>query len=198
MSLEKSNEYWSEKFRGLDFSNQEITNKEFEVCTFKECNFSEAIFRQCNFVDCEFSQCNLSMVNFAYSRFSDVSFRESKLIGIDWTKVSWPELTFSSPFKFYQSLISDCSFYGLSLQEITLEECKAHNVDFREADFSQANFAYTDLAGSFFNRTNLSGANFLEATNYDIDIYQNQIKNAKFSRHEAVRLLESLDIELVD
>lgn len=198
LNIDEKSEYWSETFDGLDFSCTEIESKEFDGCTFKECNFSEATFTRCNFVDCEFTRCNLSVVQIEYSKFSDVLFNESKLIGINWTKVSWPSLVFSSPIKFYKSIISDCSFYGLTLQDLVLDECKAHNVDFREGDFSNANFTYTDFTGSFFTNTNLSGADFSEATNYDINIYQNEIRRTKFSRFEAVRLLDCLEIELVD
>lgn len=198
MNFENSNEYWSETFKGLDLSCLEISSKEFDGCTFSACDFSEATLKNCNFVDCEFTQCNLSMVKIEYSKFNDVVFNESKLIGVNWTKVSWPGLLLSAPIKFYKSIVNDCSFYGLSLHELVLEECKAHSVDFREGDFSSANFSHTDLSGSFFTNTNLSGADFSEATNYDIDIYQNEIKRATFSRYEAVRLLDSLEIELVD
>lgn len=198
MNLEEKNEYWSEKFEGLDFSGKEISGKEFDGCTFNGCNFSESTLTKCNFVDCEFIKCNLSVVKIEYSKFSDVIFHESKLIGINWTKVSWSKFVFNSPVKFYKSIVNDCSFYGLSLQEIVLEECKAHNVDFRSGDFSNANFTYTDFTGSFFVNTNLTGADFSEATDYDIDIYQNEIKRAKFSRFESLRLLEGLEIELVD
>jgi uncharacterized protein YjbI with pentapeptide repeats len=198
LNLDEKSEYWSDTFEGLDCSHTEIDSKEFDGCTFKKCDFSEATFNRCNFVDCEFVDCNLSLVKIEYSKFSDVLFRESKLIGINWTKVAWPSLVFNSPIKFYKSIVNDCTFFGLSLQEIVLEECKAHNVDFREGDFSNGNFTYTDLAGSFFTNTNLSGADFSEATDYDINIYQNEIKRAKFSRYEAVGLLYSLEIELVD
>ena len=198
MNLDEKSEYWSHTFKDLDCSHTEIDSKEFDGCTFIKCDFSEATFNRCNFVDCEFIDCNLSLVKIEYSKFSDVLFRESKLIGINWTKVAWPSLVFSSPIKFYKSIINDCIFFGLSLQEIVLEDCKAHDVDFREGDFSNGNFTYTDLAGSFFTNTNLSGADFSEATDYDINIYQNEIKRAKFSRYEAVGLLYSLEIELVD
>lgn len=79
-----------------------------------------------------------------------------------------------------------------------MEGCKVHNVDFRDGDFSEANFTYSDFTGSLFSNTNLSGADFSEATDYDIDVLHNKIKHAKFSRFEAVRLLEGLEIELVD
>tara|TARA_R110002167_G_scaffold1903_9_gene9418 strand:- start:581 stop:1177 length:597 start_codon:yes stop_codon:yes gene_type:complete len=198
MELEKNSEHWSKSFKGLDFSDVKVQTVEFDDCTFEQCNFSGAIFSRCNFVNCEFTNCNLSVVKMEYSKFSDVCFRDSKLVGIDWTKVAWPRLLFSSPVKFYKSILNDCSFHGLSLPDLVLEECRAHNVDFRDGDFTNANFTYSDLSGCFFAKTNLTGANFSEATDYDIDIYHNTIKNAKFSRYEAVRLLDSLEIELVD
>lgn len=198
MDLAAKSEYWSETFKGLDLSGAELASIEFDGCTFEKCDFSEATFDHCNFVDCEFIGCNLSLLETGYSKFSDVSFRECKLIGINWTKVSWPRLIFTSPIKFYQSILNDCSFQGLSLQDLVMEECKAHNVDFREGDFSHSSFTYADLTGCLFNNTNLSGADFTDATGYDIDIHQNEIKKAKFSRFEAVRLLDCLEIELVD
>jgi fluoroquinolone resistance protein len=191
-------EYWSENFAGLDLSGQEISEKEFDGCTFKDCDFSEATFRRCNFVDCEFSQCNLSVVNIEYSKFSEVVFNESKLIGIDWSKADWPQLAFSAPIKLYKCILNDSSFFGLGFREIVIEECKARSADFRDGDFSNANFTYTDFAGCLFGNTNLSGADFTEATGYDIDIHHNVIKGAKFTRFEAVRLLDSLEIELID
>ena len=82
--------------------------------------------------------------------------------------------------------------------EVVIVECKAHDVDFREARLAEASFTYTDFAHSLFHNTDLSGADFTEATNYSIDIQANQIKHAKFSRLEAANLLTHLGIELVD
>ena len=130
--------------------------------------------------------------------FSDVFIEGCKVIGVDWTRASWSQYALASPIKLFKSIINDSSFFGLSLEEIEIEECKAHDVDFREGNFSQANFSHTDFTNSLFNNTNLTGASFIEATNYNIDIYFNEITKAKFSRFEAVRLLDSLNVELVD
>jgi len=198
LNFAEKNEYWSDKFKDLDLSDEEICSKEFEGCTFDRCNFSNTAFVRCVFTDCEFTDCNLSNSKIEYSQFSDVCFRDSKLIGIDWTKAAWSELIYNSPIKFYKSILNDSSFYGLCLQDLVLQECKALNVDFREGDLSHSNFTYTELQGSFFDNTNLSGVDFSEATDYNIDIHRNKLKNAKFSRFEAARLVESLDIQLVD
>ncbi len=169
----------------------------FDRCHFQQCDFSNAQFIDCRFVDCEWVQCNLSSVKITNSSFSETVFAESKMLGINWTQAKWPLIKIASPIKMYQCNISHSSFFELSLTELTLENCKAHEVDFREADCSQANFTYTDFTNSLFMHTKLIKADFTEAINYTIDVYENDIKKAKFSLPEAVSLLGSLNIELV-
>ena len=193
-----TSEYWSQTFKDLELSGAVLANKEFESCTFASCDFSEATFDHCKFVDCEFSQCNLSVADLGYSRFLDVTFHESKLVGINWTRGAWPSMGLNSPLQFHKSILNDCSFFGLAMRELIMEDCKVHQADFREGDFSRAKFSYTDFTGSLFGKTNLTEADFSEATAYDIDVYQNTLTGAKFTRYEAVRLLESLGLELVD
>ena len=193
-----NNEYLSNNFNNLNLSGKEVCFSEFDGCTFIECDFSETLFKKCKFIDCCFVKCNLSVVKMEYSKFSDVIFDECKVIGVDWTKASWPNIALCSSIKFHKCILNDSSFFGLNLEQIVIEGCKAHDVDFREGGFGDANFSYTDFSYSLFSKTNLTGANFTEATNYNIDIYSNEIKGAKFCRYEAVSLLDSLGIELVD
>jgi len=194
----KQKTYLSQNFSGLNVSTEDFSAKEFDSCTFKECDFSEVIFNESKFIDCHFIKCNLSVVKIAHCKFSDVIFDECKVIGVDWTRVSWAKVALCSPIKFYNCILNDASFFGLDLEELVIEACKAHDVDFREGNFSDANFADTDFSNSLFNETNLTGADFTGAINYNIDIYFNEIKRAKFCRDEAVRLLDGLEIELVD
>ena len=65
-----------------------------------------------------------------------------------------------------------------------------------ESDRREAHFY--DFRGALFGKTLLSGADFSEAVDFDIDVFDNQILGAKFSRCEALRLLASFKIELVD
>lgn len=194
----EAKEYLEKDFYDLNFSGKKIRSATFEACTFKACDFSETTFKNCSFMDCSFSACNLSVVNFGFSRFSDVAFHECKTIGIDWTKVTWASIPLGCPLKFYKCMLNDSSFFGLSLNEIEMEDCEAKRVDFREGEFCRANLRHTDFSDSLFNGTNLTRADFTEATNYQINIYQNTIKKAKFNRYEAVSLLDSLEIELID
>ncbi len=198
VNFDKKQEYLSQTFDNLDISTEEINCKIFEDCSFIECNFSATLFSKCKFIDCHFSKCNLSVTKINYSKFLNITFDECKIIGINWTKASWPNIELSSPIEFHKCILNDSSFFGLSLKDIIIESCKAHDVDFRECNLSQADFTYTDFSYSLFNKTNLSEADFTEATNYNINIFQNNVKKAKFCNYEALRLLDCLEIELID
>lgn len=79
---------------------------------------------------------------------------------------------------------------------IIIEECKAHDVDFREADLSDGQFVLTDLAKTHFQHSNLYSTDFTEATNYVIDPNENDIRKATFSMPDAMNLLHGFDITI--
>ncbi|MCE2595298.1 pentapeptide repeat-containing protein [Motilimonas cestriensis] len=170
----------------------------FEDCSFERCDFSEASFNRCQFIRCNFLQCNLSNISILGCQFNQVSFAACKMLGIDWTQVLWLDYVFDQTVSFKSCLVSDSTFFGLSLDELTLKDCKAHRVDFREGSFCRADFSGSDFHGSQFGQTNLTQANFVGAENYHMDITHNRLHKAKFSRYEAICLLSHLDIELVD
>lgn len=190
--------FYGETFCDENYAEKRISGKEFDGCQFESCDFSAALLLHCAFIDCTFNTCNLSVLNVANSTFQDVEFLDCKVLGVDWTKAEWGGLALGTPLAFKRCMLNSSSFYGLSQPKIVIEHCKAHDVDFREADLGGANFSHSDLSNSLFSHTDLTGANFDEALNYDIDVNNNVVKNARFSRNEAVRLLASLGIKLID
>ncbi len=193
-----TDEYYAQQFQKMDVSGQALNSLEFEDCTFTKCDFSEATVKRCKFIECSFIDCNLSNLKLPHSKFMDVSFEACKVVGVDWSKADWPSITTFKALTFKKSLISYSSFYGLELPEMVIEECKAHEVDFREGRFNESDFSYSDFNASLFSRTGLTKVNFEEAIHYHIDVLNNDIKGAKFSRLEAVNLLSCLGIELLD
>ncbi|MCP4147148.1 MAG: pentapeptide repeat-containing protein [bacterium] len=190
-------DYVNQNFEGLEFSNSEVVEKEFEDCTFVKCDFNETSFKECKFYDCTFTNCNLSLLKVKECSFSNTLFEDSKVVGVDWTEVSWPRVKLSCPIKFSGCNISYSSFIGLNIKEISIKECIAREVDFMEADLSKAKLTGSDFAGSAFNKTNLTGADLTGAVNYNINAILNRVKKAKFSFPEAISLLHCLGIELV-
>lgn len=189
-------EYYQETFKQL-LAKETFSSIEFDRCTFSQCDLSDTVFTHCKFIDCEFIGCNLNSIQFSFSKLTDVNFKDCKLMGVDWTLVAWPNLSISSPVSFDSCLLSHGSFYGLELSELSMQHCKTHEVDFRECNLRQANLNFTDFSYSQFNRTDLTEADLEDAFHYSIDVFNNKIKGAKFSREEALSLLDSLDIELI-
>ncbi|MFB5171172.1 pentapeptide repeat-containing protein [Erwinia amylovora] len=196
--LMSNREYFTQAYARLDLSSCGIENTLFEECEFEHCNFTAAQFSRCKFIDCDFRHCNLSLMEIPASRFNHVSFHECKLTGVDWTQAYWPAFNLDPGLHFNKSILSHASFFGLKLPGMKMEECKLHEVDFRECDLAGAEMTECDLYGSLFNHTDLSAADFTDSWDYRIDVLNNTVARAKFSRQEAVTLLESLGIELVD
>ena len=190
------NEFYNMNFSDLALEKAEFDHKIFENCTFNKSNFNEAKFTACKFVDCEFISCNLSSIQIKSSSFSETVFDESKLIGINWTQAKWPYIKLNSPINFYRCNISHSSFYELDLKEIIIEECKAHDVDFREGNFSNGSFMLTDLQGSLFMHTKLYASTFTSAINYHINPNENDIRKGKFSIPEVMNLLDCFQIQI--
>ncbi len=194
--IENQNEFYDCIFTELVFNGEELKNKYFEQCTFTHCSFVETKFFSCKFIDCEFRTCNLSSAHFKNTSFNEILFEESKMIGINWTYAKWPLIKLSSPIKIYKSNISHSSFFELELRELIIEDCKAHDVDFRGCDLSNGCFILTDFQGSQFMNTKLYAADFSDAINYTINPLENDIRKGKFSMPDAINLLDHFEISL--
>ncbi|MEZ8142950.1 pentapeptide repeat-containing protein [Enterovibrio sp. FF113] len=196
--LQSHFEYYDQTFDKLELASQTLESTEFEECEFRDCQLSESAFRRCKFINCTFTRCNLSLMKVNHSRFSDVTFSECKLVGVDWTFAEWPAYRVDADMTFSKCIMNDTSFFGLTLRGLNLKECKLHDADFREGDFTDSSMTYCDFTNSVFMRTNLQNADLTESTNVSLSVLDNNVNAAKFSRYEALYLLEALGIELVD
>ncbi|WP_191599967.1 pentapeptide repeat-containing protein [Marinomonas algicola] len=192
----------NESYDGITFTHhiavqETLSRVVFDNCIFESCDFTEAFFDSCTFKECVFKKCKLTAINVRNSKFSDVQFHGSKVLGVDWSKAYWRGMDLGASLHFKECLVNASSFYGLKQPGIVFDECRAHDVDFREATLSRAKFTHTDLTNSVFMNTNLTGADFNGATNYEIDVTKNTVDKAIFCRYEAVSLLTSLGIRLV-
>jgi len=190
--------YTDQVFKGINLEGAQLASSEFYDCTFIGCAFAGCVFLTCKFINCTFQRCDLSLVQVPGSIFSLIRFEESKLIGVDWTRGDWAATRLGDPIGFFTCAISHSTFIGLRLRGIQIRDCTALDVDFREADLSQADFTGTDLSGSLFSNTNLTEADLSVARNYYITPGQNVLKQARFSLPEAMSLLYSLDIDLIE
>lgn len=181
--------YYQEKFTKSILSNETISKAEFEECAFKDCSFVDCKFEKCKFIDCKFDSCIISAVVPFDSRFVEVSFSNSKVIGMDWTKAQHiREISFEN------CQVSYSNFRMLKLPKIRMVACEALEADFTETDLTGADFTNTNFERSVFLKTNLTKANFKGAKNYCIDARCNTVKGAQFSLPEALSLLSSFEV----
>ena len=183
--------YSDQRFKGLDFSGQTLTETEFENCVFQKCEFVESEFKSCEFTECKFVNCRLSATKVTDSRFMNVTFIDSKVIGLDWIRAS--SVMFLS---FDRCDISMSNFAGLELGEFSLIESVAREVNFVETVLQKSDMSGTDFELARFLKTDLRQANFIDAKNYLIDVTSNKLKGAKFKMPEAIELLDGLGVEV--
>ena len=197
-TISSNTEYSDLVFNNVRLQSEQILSSEFFDCVFSDCSFAESIFQKCRFVNCAFQGCDLSLTQVPESIFSNARFEDSKIIGVNWAQADWPGSGLGKPICIIKSAISHCTFIGLNLNGVHIIDCIAADVDFREADLSRADFSGTDLSESIFSNTNLSEADLSQARNYQIDPGQNELKGARFSLPEAMSLLYSMDIILIE
>ena len=190
MSFHEEN-YYQQTFAKLSLSSEAIQAKTFEECIFENSRFINCSFEKSRFLSCRFHGCVISAVNVLSCRFLRPVFRKCKVLGIDWTKV-----TFLREPEFYDCQIDLSNFRMLKISKAKIINCEAKEVEFAETDFTGAIFTGTDFEKSRFFKTNLTGADLRGAKNYNIDITNNIIKKAKFSYPEAMSLLNALDITI--
>ena len=198
VSIENSEEYYSQKFDSIDCSNSRFYDVEFEDCVFVRCKFISSEFIGCKFMDCKFMNCDLSLVKLKDTVFSEVDFSQCKILGVNWTTTLQSIGARLAPISLNECVINDSSFSGLQLEKLKIKDCVACDVDFRNTNLASANFSGTELSNSMFHQTNLKKANFDKAVNYYMDLRNNDISGAKFNRFEAVNLLQALGVNLLD
>jgi uncharacterized protein YjbI with pentapeptide repeats len=197
-SIDAQGYYAEQTFKGIHRAGAQFASSEFYDCTFVRCAFAGSTFRKCRFVNCTFQQCDLRLIQVPESAFSGTRFEDSKVVGVDWTQADWAAVGLGDPIGFFECAIGHCTFIGLDLKGIQIKGCVATDVDFREADLTGADLRGSDLAESLFGNTNLTEADLSSARNYHIPPEKNVLSRAKFSLPEAMALLYSMDIVLIE
>jgi len=197
-TIQSGQEYQDEKFEQVCLEAGQVLSADFLDCSFSGCTFAGALLINCRFNNCLFKDCDLSLAEISGSSFPSTRFEGVKLVGIDWTRAAWNGLGIGVPPVFDSCVLNYSTFIGVNLKGSGIENCTIREADFREADLGDVRFGKSDLVGSIFGDTNLSGADLSRAKNYTIDPASNELKNAMFSLPEALALLYSMDIILED
>jgi uncharacterized protein YjbI with pentapeptide repeats len=169
-----------------------INNREFEDCIFKNCDFSNSDFSYNMFVDCEFIDCNLSMLQLGSTGLKTISFKNCKLLGIQFHTCD----DFLFGVHFEECVLDYASFANKKMPKTKFNSCSLKEVTFIGTNLTNAVFENCNLDNAIFNETQLAGADFTTAYNYKIDPEFNPMKKAKFSTVGIPGLLDKYDIKI--
>jgi len=170
-----------------DFS-LERTDRAYESTEFRACIFND--ISGIAFTDCLFSSCNLSNAQVSKAKAQDLTFRDCKLIGINFYQM----LDFGFSLHFENCLLDYASFDKKKMNKSSFKNCRLHGVNFSKADLSKVTMADCDLADAIFDGTNLSGIDFTTNRNFSIDPQLNLVKKTRFSAATLSGLLTKFDI----
>lgn len=167
-----------------------LAKGEYENCIFNNCNLAEQELSNYKFIDCKFNNCNLSLAKINHTAFRNVTFCDSKILGLRFETCN----EFGLSFSFQGCLLNHTSFYKTKIKKTIFKDTQLQETDFTECDLSGAIFDNCNMTHAVFNYTNLERADFRTSYNYSIDPEINKIKNAKFSLSGISGLLDKYDI----
>lgn len=170
-----------------------IDEDAYMECEFQKVDFSGLDLSKKRFSNCRFIGCNWTATKVELTRLQDVSFLESKVMGVDFTLCDPNFLSLA----FEKCLLNGCNFTEMVLKGAKFVESQVKECHFAQSNVKGGSFRGSNLEGSTFHQTNLEKCDFSEAENYAIDPLNNRLKGAKFSQVEALSLLKGLGIEIV-
>lgn len=183
-------DYENAAFEKISAANLPLTGKTFISCSFRGCDFSGSDFSSSSFDDCVFTECNFTGTDITGARLQKAVFRESKMMGIDFSAAD----PFAMDIAFTGCVIDSCGFCDMKLKKTPFTGCEIIATDFFGTDLTGADFSRAAFRDAGFDKTVLCGADFTDAKGYAINPAANSLRKAKFSLPDAVALLEMMGI----
>ena len=191
-----SNYYEGQSFQGLRLQEETFTGLQFVDCNFTHCSLDSCTLRHCDFSGCVFLRCRVSALKAETVQMKFGEFEECVLTGVNWSLLQ-PAGRFSEPIsRMERCRLKYNSFSNLNLARFDFSGSELVETIFAECKLSESSFQGCGLQNTEFFKCDLRKADFREAVGYRIDVLNNEVKNARFSLPEAMRLLGPLGIQL--
>ncbi|MEO5668480.1 MAG: pentapeptide repeat-containing protein [Bdellovibrionota bacterium] len=175
-------------------SHGDLLGADFYHCTFKGLDLG-AIFqgKRMRFYSCHFESCNLSNLRVTGFVFRGARFKQSKLVGVNWTEAS----------SLVDPLFEDCKldhavFQRLDLTKISFKGSSLRDVDFADTHLSGADLRDCELQGASFRGADLCAADLRGAREYFIDPEFSSLKELRCDSPAALSFLVALGLKVED
>ncbi|MDE8731710.1 pentapeptide repeat-containing protein [Eubacteriales bacterium DFI.9.88] len=186
--------YEYEEFGKLQYEGGLVEDCIFTDCIFKECRFLEMEIRHCSFKSCTFQSCTILNNDFKFTDATDNRFEGCSVIGMAWNEVE-KENNIMLPFSAFEACtLKHNLFVGFKMKKFRFDDCDLIGSSFQQCDLKDSSFRRAGLKDVSFQQNNLTGADFRDAQDYLISLENNQLKKAKFTFPDAIRLLSATGI----
>jgi uncharacterized protein YjbI with pentapeptide repeats len=177
-------------FGELELDEADLSGKDFSRCTFRGVKLRRSRWDGVRLEECLFEDCDLSRLRPGPRTAAGVTFRRTKLMGVELAKLGTPVLAFEECDLRY------AAFLDLNLKGTVFRGCKLGEATFSGCDLSQASFAGADLGGAVFESCLLAGADLRTARGAYLDPAKNKVRGARISLETAGRLAAALGMEV--
>lgn len=186
------NNIYDQKFSSENYSENTLASGEYENCHFNSCIFAKADLRGIKFTACTFTECDFSMANLHDTGIRDCSFDTCKMIGIEFQEVN----TFLFAMKAKNSNLNHSSFTNLNLKKCAFADCQFEECNFEGSNLSETTFKECNFERATFDRTDLRKTDLSSCINITLDLNQNLLNGAYFSKDNVAGLLSNYGIKL--
>jgi fluoroquinolone resistance protein len=170
---------------GADADPGLLAGKELYRCTLRNIQLHASQWSRTRLEECVFESCDLSHAKTARLTLRDVSFKNCKLMGVDWSSLeSYPVVRFESCNLRY------ASFVRLALNKTCFLGSVLSEASFVETQLVDASFEGCELSAARFDRCDLRRASFADTRGLLLDTKINNVKGARIPVEAALRLAE--------
>jgi len=180
-------------FEDVSFAGQQNQRWDFQDCRFKRCDFSDSEFSNSKFVDCVFDGCNLSMIRLQGTTLNDVTFKNCKIMGVNFSQCQ----DFLFTVKFDNCILDYSSFMDKKMLKTPFIQSSLKEVTFTRANLGGSKFDNCNLNETVFRETDLTSVDFSTSYNYIIDPELNDLRKAVFAMNGVAGLLAKYGIKII-
>lgn len=136
----------------------------YHGCTFTGVSAAGLRLSRCLFEDCRFEGGDLSLIRWGDSTLRGVSFRGTRLAGIDWAEAH----DLGLELRFEDCVLDLGTFTGLRLAGLEIKDSRGRQLTFVSCDLRGACFDDCELPGARFEGCDLRGAELHTSRGYGI------------------------------
>lgn len=181
-------DFYSKRFIDSPTNNLKISNTTFDCCHFIKIDFTNITLTDINLCDSIFEECDLSNIEFTKKSIHRCIFKQCKLVGTSFNNCSLKDIRFINCMgkyvNFYASIIKNTLIQDTDLEESSLMEVEANNLELINSNFRRCEITKAMLSGTNFNTSNIEGIT--------VDLFS--LKGIKVSPSQAVELAAILGV----